>query len=199
MYDMKRIHTLIWLITWPLWTLAQRADVRMLVGGNAVAPKVDHFLSETKPGWKIVDIQLKDKTCHYLWGRQSNQLADDPQPTFDIYLSEGQTLVNYRIVRLKQKKQYRQLPKPRLADNDYLECTPAHFQIKPIGETGFRCTPLQPLSPGEYILIDAGQDLSDMQKVEVFAFTVENQPTPSSAKSSRRVPGQAEAGEYSSQ
>ena len=135
---MKRIHTLIWLITWALWTSAQTTGVRMMVGEHSIAPKADHFLSETKPGWKIVDIKLKDKTCHYLWGRQSGQLADSPQPTFDIYLSGKQTLVNYRIVRLKQKKQYRMLPKPRLADNEYLECSPANFLIKPIGQTGFR-------------------------------------------------------------
>ena len=170
----------------------------MMVGEHSIAPKADHFLSETKPGWKIVDIKLKDKTSHYLWGRQSGQLADSPQPTFDIYLSDKQTLVNYRIVRLKQKKQYRLLPKPRLADNEYLECSPANFLIKPIGQTGFRCTPLQPLKPGEYILLDAGQDTSDMQKVEVYAFTVANLPTPSSAKSSRPVPAQAGADGYSS-
>ena len=195
---MKRIHTLIWLITWALWTSAQTTGVRMMVGEHSIAPKADHFLSETKPGWKIVDIKLKDKTSHYLWGRQSGQLADSPQPTFDIYLSDKQTLVNYRIVRLKQKKQYRMLPKPRLADNEYLECSPANFLIKPIGQTGFRCTPLQPLKPGEYILLDAGQDTSDMQKVEVYAFTVANLPAPSSAKSSRQAPAQAGANGYSS-
>ena len=51
----------------------------MMVGEHSIAPKADHFLSETKPGWKIVDIKLKDKTSHYLWGRQSGQLADSPR------------------------------------------------------------------------------------------------------------------------
>lgn len=167
---MNRISILFCMMVWPFWAFSQRADVCMIVNGNVVTPAADHFMTEVKPGWKIVDIKLKDKAVHYLWGRQASQMADGRKPVFDIYPSRS--LINYRIVRLKQKKQYRMLPKPRLEDNDYMELSPAHFSIQPVGELGFRCTPLLPLQPGEYILVDAGQDLSDMQKVAVYAFSV---------------------------
>lgn len=183
---MNRIGILFLMMVWPILALAQKADVYMVVNGNAVAPRADHFMTEVKPGWKIVDVKLKDKTFHYLWGHQASQTADGRQPVFDIY--PPKELISYRLIRLKQKKQYRLLPKAHLTDNDYMELSLTHFSIQPIGELGFRCTPLLPLQPGEYILVDAGQDMSDMQKVTVYPFTVEARPTPSSATSSLPSP-----------
>lgn len=154
--------------------LAGKAQtVWMNVGENTVPLKAEQTQTERKPGWKIVDIQMKDKLVRYLWGRHATQLADSARPTLFIYPDEKETLTDYVLINLKQRKQYRQLRKPVLAQNEYIRFVPEHFDIVPAAGIGFACIPKQPLPEGEYIVTHLTQKtIGEFGDYTVYTFSV---------------------------
>lgn len=135
--------------------------------------KEEQTQTEIKPGWKIADIQLKSKAVKYFWGKQAQQLTDDQMPTFIIHPKETEKLVDYAIIRLKQKRQYRTIPSPRLFENDYLRIEPKNFSIKTLEDISFECRPLKALEKGEYILINLAQKpIGELQDFVAFPFRV---------------------------
>ena len=133
-------------------TILRAQQVELVVGKERVQMAPQQTQTEVKAGWRIVDIQLKDRTTRYLFRRHSSQLTDDARPTFIVTPAEREVLVDYVIIRLVEKKQYRKLPQAVLRDNAYIRIEPSHFEIAPQGKNAFVCTPREPLAPGEYIL-----------------------------------------------
>ncbi len=149
---MKIFQTLLFLTLFsPLKSSAQ--TVWMNVAGNTVPLKVEQTQTETKPGWKIVDIKLKDKLTRYLVGTRSTQLTDNASPTLLIYPNENETLTDYALMRLRRRRQFRQLITPQLEKNEYTRFLPEYFDIQPATGIGFACTPKTPLEVGEYIVV----------------------------------------------
>ncbi|MBO4642831.1 MAG: hypothetical protein J5661_08270 [Bacteroidaceae bacterium] len=136
----------------PLFCMAQK--VSLYVGNNLVEIPVQQTQSELKPGWKIVDIQMKPKRTCYLWGGQSKQITDDQRPIFIIEPGEGETLADYAFIKLKKRRQYRQLTQTVLVNNPYLRIDLNHFNIKTEGEKGFQVQPKEVMEKGEYILVN---------------------------------------------
>ena len=151
---------------------AQQVSIRVGESLMKITPKQTQ--TEVRPGWRIVDIQLKDRTTRYLFGRRSNHFTESARPTFLIEPAEDETLVNYVLIQLTEKKQYRKLPHSSLRDNNYLRIEPQHFDIKPQGDSGFICTPREELTRGEYILVCLTQQpLNELGDVLVYPFRVE--------------------------
>lgn len=169
---MKRIATIL-LIT-ALFSLKSACqNVWIQVADNAVPLKAEQTQTETKPGWKIVDIKTKDRQIHYLWGSRATQMADNASPTLFIYPDEKQTLTDYALVRVRRRKQYRQLMKSPLEKNEYMRFLPEHFDIRPAAGIGFACTPRKPLPVGEYIVVYLKQKpVGDAGDYMVYAFSV---------------------------
>ncbi len=129
-------------------TWAQRIN---LLDGQEVYPiQSQQTQTEIKPGWKIVDLQLKNKLSKYLWGTRSKQLIDTPTPQF-IIDTDSLVLSNLVLIKLKTKKEYRSIPKSKLQDNDCIYVDLKTFSISPYRKDHFLIQPLTPLSPGEYI------------------------------------------------
>lgn len=132
--------------------LAVRAQrVEIAVGGGWAEIPAEQTQSELKPGWKIVDYQMKGRLTHYLSGGHASQLADGNRPVFRVTPGEDEVLVDYVIVRLKATKSYRKFFKSHLIENNYTRLEPNAFDIKAESDA-FVCQPLQPLKPGEYVL-----------------------------------------------
>ncbi len=128
---------------------------------------------ELKPGWKIVDIQLKDKVTHYLLGGHATQMTDDYTPAFVVTPGADETLADYALIRLRAKRHYRQVPKEKLRDNEYTRIEPSAFHIAAYGKDGFRCQPRVPLRKGEYILVNIAQrPIGELGDFMVFPFRV---------------------------
>lgn len=143
------------------------------MAGNAVPLKTEQTQTETKPGWKIVDIKMKDKQIHYLWGSRATQMADNAFPTLIIYPGEKETLTDYVLIRLRRRKQYRQLMKSPLEKNEFTRFMPEHFDIRPAAGIGFACTPRKALPVGEYIVAHLKQKpIGDAGDYIVHAFSV---------------------------
>jgi hypothetical protein len=160
------------LISFPFIGWGQNA--KLYVGENPVTLKSEQTQTEVKPGWKIVDIQLKSKSVKYFWGKQSQQLTDNPKPTFVILPKENETLVDYAIMRLKQKRQYRTLYSAKLYENNYIRMEPKHFHIKVLDDMSFECRPLNDLEKGEYILIHLAQKpIGELQDYVAYPFRVQ--------------------------
>lgn len=141
----------------PFFSLSAVAQsVSLLVGDNYVALPAQQTQSEVRPGWRIVDIQLKNKVTRYLAGAKALQLAD-ARPTFRIEPAEGQTLVDYAVMRLAAKRQYRKLHSPLLIANAYTRIEPAAFRITPQGDKYFICQPIQALDSGQYVIVHLAQ------------------------------------------
>ena len=148
-------------------------DIQIKVGDSFYDLPQQQTQTEIRPGWKIVDIQTKSKTTRYLWGGHANQLTDDALPVFAIVPSQQETLVDYAIIRLRTRKQYRWLPKPELMENEYQRLEPNNFKIEPYGREGFLCQPLEELLPGEYILVNLKQQpVGELGDFKVYAFQV---------------------------
>lgn len=137
--------------------LLKAQNVKLLVGEQLHEIKKEQTQTEVKPGWKIVDIQLKSKVVKYFWGKHAQQLTDDQKPTFIIKPENEECLVDYAIIRLRQRKQYRLLTSPMLFENDYIRLEPKHFKIETIEDMAFKCIPINELKKGEYIIINIAQ------------------------------------------
>lgn len=133
-----------------------RAEI--LMGTQVVELPLQTTQTEIKPGWKIVDVQLKSKMVRYLWGAHASQPADDVQPVLYITPADGETLYNYALMPLKKRREWRQFSKPQLKDNKLTRITPDDFSITIKGDSTFCCKPLQSLLPGEYFLVNADQE-----------------------------------------
>lgn len=111
--------------------------------------------TETKRGWDIQGVSVGRKAVRYFWGKQAQQLAD-PQPTLAIY-PQQENLNDYALIRLKSKRDYRLLPKAALSDCTYVRVDLSAFRIENLPDMGFAVTPLKPLEPGEYIVVNLAQ------------------------------------------
>lgn len=149
---------------------AQRVEIA--VGEGWAEIHVQQTQSELKPGWKIVDYQMKGKLIHYLSGGHASQLAEGNRPVFRVTPGEDEVLVDYVIIRLKATKSYRQLFKSHLIENNYTRLEPNAFDIKAESDA-FICQPRQPLKPGEYILACLSQKpVGELSDLRVFPFSV---------------------------
>lgn len=166
---MKKITCLILL----LFVLNVRAQkVEIAVAGNWAEIPVQQTQSELRPGWKIVDYQMKGRLTHYLSGGHASQLAEGNRPVFRVTPGENEVLVDYVLIRLKANKSYRQMFKSHLIENNYTRLELAAFDIKADGDA-FICQPLQPLKPGEYFLACLSQKpIGELSDLLVFPFCV---------------------------
>ena len=156
---------------------AHAQKVEIAVGDAWMEIPAQQTQSELKPGWKIVDYQMKSRLIHYLSGSHASQLADGEKPVFRVIPGPNEVLLDYALIRLKRYKTYRKLPKVTLLENEYTRLELSNFNIKSEDDS-FICQPLQPLSPGEYILVSFSQKpIGDLQDLLVYPFCVMKLPT----------------------
>ena len=166
---MKKIISLLMLLS-ALNVGAQK--VELAVGEGWVEIPVQQTQSELKPGWKIVDYQMKSKLTHYLSGGHASQLTDGNRPVFRVTPAEKEVLIDYVLIRLKESKYYRKMFKPLLIECNYTRLEPSYFDIKAESDS-FICQPRQPLKPGEYILVNLTQPpIGELQDLLVYPFCV---------------------------
>ena len=128
--------------------------------------------SELKPGWKIVDYQMKSRLTHYLSSSHASQLAEGNRPVFRVTPGSEEVLVDYALICLKRFKSYRKLPKAMLSENDYMRMEPRDFELR-AEDDAFVCQPRQPLLPGEYILVCLSQKpIGELGDLLVYPFSV---------------------------
>ena len=152
--------------------IAEAQKVEMAVGDNWVEMPARQTQSELKPGWKIVDYQLKSRLVHYLWGGRASQLAEGSRPVFRVTPAEEEVLIDYAVMQLKRYRDYRKLPKAKVMDNVYMRLEPRHFAVKAEGEA-FVCQPLLPLEAGEYVLLNLSQQpIGELGDLLVYPFSV---------------------------
>lgn len=151
---------------------AHAQKVEIAVGDNWAEIPALQTQSELKPGWKIVDYQMKSRLTHYLSGGHATQLAEGNQPIFRVTPGPQEVLVDYAVIRLKRFKNYRKLPKAQLLENDYTRLELSDFNIKAESDA-FVCQPRQPLSPGEYIIVCLSQKpIGELNDLLVYPFCV---------------------------
>ena len=166
---MKKIISLLMLLS-ALNVGAQK--VELAVGEGWVEIPVQQTQSELKPGWKIVDYQMKSKLTHYLSGGHASQLTDGNRPVFRVTPAEKEVLIDYVLIRLKASKYYRKMFKPLLIECNYTRLEPSTFDVKAESDS-FICQPRQPLQPGEYILANLKQQpIGELQDLLVYPFSV---------------------------
>jgi len=154
----------------PLMAQAQKVEIR--VGSNWAEIPAQQTQSELKPGWKVVDYQMKSKLTRYLSGGHASQLSDGLQPVFRVTPAEKEVLIDYVLVRLKTSKYYRKMFKPLLIECNYTRLEPSYFDISAESDA-FICQPKQPLKPGEYILANLKQSpIGELQDLLVYPFGV---------------------------
>lgn len=150
----------------------QPSAVNILVGDSLYELPPVASQSEIKPGWKIVDIKLKDKTIRYLWGKHAKQLTDNKTPTFVIDVRKD-VLHDFAIVKLDERKQYRKFPHA-----DVKECRPQRIdldwmKIELLKDERYRITPISPMEPGEYVIVNLqGKAINEYGDVEVYPFWI---------------------------
>ena len=166
---MKKLTYMLFLLL-PLGSSAQKVETA--VGANWAEIPAQQTQSELKPGWKIVDYQMKSRLTHYLSGGRATQLADGSRPMLRITPGPDEVLVDYALIRLKAKKYYRKLPRPQLIENIYIRMEPKAFTIKAESDS-FICQPHEPLQPGEYILVNLAQHpIGKLGDLLVYPFSV---------------------------
>ena len=151
---------------------AHAQKVEIAVGEGWTNIPAQQTQSELKPGWKIVDYQMKSRLFHYLSGGHASQLADGDKPIFRITPGPQEVLVDYAIIRMKSYKTYRKLPHAILLENIYTRLELSSFSIKSENDA-FICQPLHPLAPGEYILVSFSQKpIGELQDLLVYPFSI---------------------------
>ena len=166
---MKKIISLLMLLS-ALNVGAQKVET--IVGEGWVEIPVQQTQSELKPGWKIVDYQMKSKLTRYLSGGHASQLTEGNRPVFRVTPAEKEVLIDYVLVRLKASKYYRKMFKPLLIECNYIRLEPSPFDIRAESDS-FICQPRQPLVAGEYILACLTQrPIGELQDLLVYPFSV---------------------------
>lgn len=146
--------------------------VEIAIGEGWAEIPAQQTQSELKPGWRIVDYQMKSKLTRYLSGGHASQLTEGNRPIFRVTPAEKEVLIDYVLVRLKASKYYRKMFKPLLIECNYIRLEPSSFDIKAESE-GFICQPKQPLMAGEYILANLKQHpIGELQDLLVYPFCV---------------------------
>lgn len=154
-------------------TASKAQEITLLSGDVAIPITKQQTQTEKKPGWKIVDIQLKDKLKRYLWGRKAKQSADDNSPRF-IIDTDSLLLSDLVVIKLKQKKEYRNIPKPQIHKNKCIHVDFSTFHIEPYGNDLFLIHPIEPLEPGEYIFTwKTASPVGEMEDWIVWPFSIE--------------------------
>ena len=150
----------------------QAQKVEIAVDNNWAEIPAQQTQSELKPGWKIVDYQMKSRLTRYLSGGHATQLSDSSRPTFRVTPGAEEVLFDYALIRLKGYKNYRKLPKAQLSCNDYTRLELNTFDIKAESDA-FICQPHRQLLPGEYILVSLSQKpIGDLGDLLVYPFCV---------------------------
>lgn len=133
--------TLLILLYWHVW---------VLTGGQLQEIKPERTATEVKPGWKIVDIQLRSHKVRYLWGTSAMQLFTSADT---LVIDPGESVLSdFIVVPMKSKAQYRRLRQEKMDENKYTVVDFHSFDIKPYGDDAFMVVPLQPLPRGEYVI-----------------------------------------------
>ena len=146
--------------------------IRMDVNPAPVPIDAQQTQSELRPGWKIVDIQLKSKIKRYLWGAKAKDLCETGRPSF-IVCTDSLLLSDLVMIRLKQHRDYRSIPKPNVHDNKCVFVDLNNFVVEAYGEDEFRITPIGILPPGEYIFTWLTSDtIGDLDDWIVYPFSV---------------------------
>lgn len=157
---MKRI---LWISLFALTMLQAQAQmdqpaptVFIYINGEPSAMTASSSQTELKKGWNIQGYSVGRRLRHYFWKPQAAQIADR-NPKFAIYPTT-QELNDYALIRLKKKKEYRLLPAATLAECNHTRVELGLFRIESLPGMGFAVTPLTPLEPGEYILVDLSRE-----------------------------------------
>lgn len=125
-------------------------SVSLYSDGKSYPIATQQTQTEVKPGWKIVDIQLKSTLRRYLWGAHAKDLADNTRPQF-IVDTDTLLLSDMVLIKLKTRKEYRRIPEAELHNNKCLYVDFNNFSIEAYGEEAFLIQPLKALESGEYI------------------------------------------------
>ncbi len=136
--------------------MPQPAPTVFIFVGDSVFPmRPITSQSELKRGWDIQGIHVGGKIKRYFSKPRAGQVTTR-NPRFAIYPTT-QNLNDYALVRLKERRGFRNLPCAELKDCDYTRVELGLFKIENLPDMGFAVTPLTPLMPGEYILTDLSQ------------------------------------------
>lgn len=135
--------------------IAQPSNVFIFVADSMYAMHPITSQTEIKKGWDIQGFNVGRKTKRYFYGKQAKQKVNKT-PKFAIFPTT-QHLNDYVLVRLNERKNARNLPCANIHDCDYIRIELNTFRIENLPNFGFAVTPLIPLFPGEYILVDITQ------------------------------------------
>ena len=133
----------------------QPPTVFIFVGDSIFPMNAVTSQTEIKKGWDIQGINVGRKTRRYFSGAHARQVTGR-QPKFAIYPTT-QNLNDYALIRLKERRGFRYLPVAEFKDCDHTRVELGLFNIENLPGLGFAVTPLTPLFPGEYILVDLSQ------------------------------------------
>lgn len=147
---MKKIAIIILFVLGYSHASAQKISID--VDGTMVEIQSQQTQTEIKPGWKIVDIQLKSKLVRYLWGKQARVFSDEKRPAFLVTPAEEGVLSDLVFIKLKQKNEYRRIPKSIILENNVVPVDLSNFDIKVQGDSTFMIRPRQDMEPGEYVM-----------------------------------------------
>ncbi len=147
--------------------------VQVFIGDTVFTIHQSSTQTEMKTPWTVFSFSVGGKTTKYLWGKQSLQPLDNPTPFFRINPQDA-TLADYVVIKLIQKKNYRQLPEPLLRDNPYTPIDLANFAIEARDDDSFIIHPRERFASGEYILLNLNQEPhGELNDYYGYCFTIE--------------------------
>lgn len=132
-------------------------------GSSIIQIQKQQTQTQITPGWKIVDVKLKDKVKRYLYGTCANEFSYTygTRPKF-LVKTDTLLLADLVLIKLKTTKDSRVLPNADIHNCAKTFCDMANFSIVPYrpvnarddvkeSEDIFIIRPLQDLLPGEYV------------------------------------------------
>ncbi len=151
-----------------------KPTVFLYVEGNPVPLRPVVSQTEVSRGWDIQGINVGRKTIRYFWGKRAKQLCP-AQPRLAIY-PHTENLNDYALIALDERRDHRRLPRAALTDCSYQRVELPAFRIENLPDMGFAVTPLKPLEPGEYILVNLAQKPHNEQgDFEAYELSVEDE------------------------
>lgn len=159
-----------------LATLESKAQSISFMDSNGTLIGIESQTTQTqvKPGWKIVDVQLKDKLTRYLWGAHAQHYIDKDKPEF-VVKTDTMLLSHLVMVQLKKKREYRQMRKPYLHENELTFVELKTFSISQYedSEDTYVIRPTEDIQPGEYFFTWYGAaTVGKMKDLVVWPFTI---------------------------
>ncbi len=151
-----------------------REAVSLIVGERAYPIFPSVTVNHRRTPWNVFSFDVGGRTAKCFPGRGATQTVEGGRPRFLVTTGQDARLADFAIIRLRTTRRWRRLPQSELTANTRLAVDLGTFTVRETAEGRYEIEPLEPLPPGQYVLLNMNQrPMGSELAYEGYCFSVE--------------------------